>query len=100
MKCYIITGVVALVVIIGLLVWSADTVEPIEYGIKYNTLSKNIDADKVYDGGWYIIWPMNSFITYPATVVNVDFSDYQNSKSTPFAARSQEGLAIDISFSF
>lgn len=75
---------VTLVVLIGLLVWSADTVEPIEYGIKYNTLSKNINSDEVYDGGWYIIWPMNSFVTYPATIVNVDFSNFEGSKSRPF----------------
>ena len=71
-----------------LLVWSADTVEPIENGVKYNNLSKNIDESRVYDGGWYIIWPMNSFITYPATVINVDFADYDNAKSPPFDARS------------
>ena len=44
-QCYVIAGVVTLVALIGLLVWSADTVEPIEYGIKYNTLSKDIDMD-------------------------------------------------------
>ena len=99
-QCYTCCGITVLVVMIGLLIWSADTVEPIEYGLKYNTLSKNIDTSTVYDGGWYIIWPMNSFITYPSTVVNVDFAKFPDAKSTPFMARSSEGLSIEISFSF
>ena len=43
---------------------------------------------------------MNKFITYPATVVNVDFSDFEDSDARPFQARSQEGLSIEIAFSF
>ena len=47
--------------IIGL-VWCAGTVEPIQYGLKYNTISKNIDSSEVYEGGWYIIGPFSKFI--------------------------------------
>ena len=35
-KCYGITAGVVLVVLVVLLVWSTDTVEPIEYAVKYN----------------------------------------------------------------
>ena len=35
-KCYGITAAVVLGLVIIMLVWSADTVEPIEYGVKYN----------------------------------------------------------------
>ena len=47
--------------IIGI-AWCAGTVEPIQYGLKYNTFSKNIETTEVYEGGWYIIGPFNKFI--------------------------------------
>jgi regulator of protease activity HflC (stomatin/prohibitin superfamily) len=47
--------------IIGI-AWCAGTVEPIQYGLKYNTFSKNIETSEVYEGGWYIIGPFNKFI--------------------------------------
>ena len=56
--CSLVTIVVG---IIGL-AWCAGTVEPIQYGLKYNTISKNIDNTEVYEGGWYIIGPFNKFI--------------------------------------
>jgi len=65
----------AIVILIGLLV-SIGTVEPIEYGIVYNAFTKSVDPDKVYPGGWYLIGPINSFITFPATLVNMDFADF------------------------
>lgn len=67
----------------GVLIWTAGTVEPIEYGLKYNTISKMIDDSYVYVGGWYIIGPMNSFITFPSTYVNIDFSNLPHSKAAP-----------------
>jgi hypothetical protein len=62
-------------------------------------LSKNVDVEKVYSGGWYIVGPLSSFITYPSTIVNVDFADFPNAKSKAFEARS-EGFPITLSFSF
>lgn len=61
-------SVVAIIVGIAGLAYCAGTVEPIQYGLKYNTLSKNIDASSgVYEGGWYIIGPFNKFIQFPRT---------------------------------
>ena len=74
------------------------TVEPISYGLKYNTISKNIDPSYVYEGGWYLIGPFNKFLQFPLTQVNVDFSDLPNSKQAPLDARS--GVQIKVSFSF
>lgn len=85
---YIVMTIVGLVVIIGGIAWSAGTVEPIQYGLKYNSISKSIDESKTYEGGWHLIGPFNSFITYPSTNVNVDFSNLPNSKSTPLNTRS------------
>lgn len=98
--CYACTAIVLLVIIIGGAAWSVGTVEPIEYGIKYNSISKNIDETEVYAGGWYFIGPFNKFFTYPATAINIDFAKLPNAKNPPIQARSAAGLAIDLSFSF
>ena len=79
--CGLVTSVVALALTIGLIVWSAGTVEPIQFALKYNTLSKTVDNSQVYTGGWYLIGPINSFITFPATNVNIDFANFPGSKS-------------------
>jgi len=64
--------------------FSTSTVEPIAYGIKYNKFSKNVESNETYDGGWYFIGPLNSFIQFPKTQVNIDFSDLPGSKERGF----------------
>ena len=71
---------ITIIIIISICV---DTVEPIEYGIKYNTISKKIDDKKVYDNGWYFLGPTESFITFPKTQVNLDFNEFKNSAAAP-----------------
>ncbi len=66
------------------LIFCAGTVEPIEYGLVYSKLSKNIDTSAgVYEGGWYLIGPMNNFLSFPRTQVNVEFSNNAGSKQKP-----------------
>ena len=66
------------------LIFCAGTVEPIEYGLVYSKLSKNIDTSAgVYEGGWYLIGPMNNFLSVPRTQVNVEFSNNAGSKQKP-----------------
>lgn len=91
------TIVVLVLAIVGI-AFCAATVEPIAYGLKYNTLSKNIDNTTVYDGGWYIIGPFSKFLQFPSTQVNIDFSTLPGSKQGALDARS--GTPIKISFSF
>ena len=74
--CLLLTALILVLVSIG-------TVEPIEYGIVYNSFTKKTDEENVYGGGWYMVGPISSFVTYPATLVNYDFSDYENSKGQP-----------------
>jgi hypothetical protein len=81
--CYIITTIVGLAIIVAGMVWSAGTVEPIEYGLKYNKFSKTVDSSSVYSGGWYLIGPFNSFISFPSTNENIDFADYAKAQSAP-----------------
>jgi hypothetical protein len=70
--CVICIAVTALVIIL----MSIGTVEPIEFGIKYNSLSKKTDEENVYPGGWYMIGPLTSFIVFPSTLINIDWTDY------------------------
>jgi hypothetical protein len=65
-------SVISLVMVILLL--SMDTVDPLEYGITINKITKNIGTD-VYENGRYIIGPFKSFIKYPANLVTIEFSD-------------------------
>ncbi len=54
-------GVVALVLVIGFsFMW--DSVEPTEYGMTYNIISKST-GDEVYEGGLYFVGPVNHFVT-------------------------------------
>jgi len=97
--CGVCTGVVLLVLGIIVLAFSAGTVEPIAYGIKYNKFSKNVESNDVYEGGWYLIGPFNSFIQFPKTQVNIDFSDLPGSKSPGFSTLTG-GSTITLHFSF
>ena len=65
-------AIISLVVLILLL--SMDTIDPLEYGITINKITKNIGKE-VYGNGRYIIGPFNSFIRYPANLVTIEFSD-------------------------
>jgi len=83
MLCGIGCGICLLLVTLIILLVSIGTIEPIEYGIEYNSISKKTNQDNVYAGGWYMIGPFSSFIAFPATLVNFDWSTYTGSKAPP-----------------
>lgn len=70
-------AIISLVLLILLL--SMDTIDPLQYGITINKITKNIGKD-VYENGRYVIGPFNNFIRFPANLVTVEFSD--NRKAT------------------
>lgn len=78
--CGIVCAVMWLLVALIVALLSIGTIEPIEYGISYNAITKSINKDTVYPGGWYFIGPFNSFITFPATSVNIDYSDFEGAQ--------------------
>ena len=96
--CTITTICVSLVVLIFLLI-SIGTVEPIEYGISYNSITKRVDTETVYPGGWYFIGPFNSFIVFPSTLVNMDFTEFPDAQSKPLVVKDSDGQEITLSFS-
>ena len=94
-----ITVLVSLVLVLILLIISCDTVEPTEYALKYNSISRKPDYTKVYSGGWYIVGPFSKFLTFPATQVNVDFADYTNAQSAAITTTVEQST-VTLSFSF
>lgn len=70
--CLIICIVMSLIVLLLLL--SMDSLEPLEYGITYNKITKTIGTE-IFESGRYFIGPFKSFIVYPANLNTVEFSD-------------------------
>lgn len=95
---FLISCIVISLVMILLLI-SMDTLEPLQYGITYNKITKTIGKD-VYVGGRYLIGPMKGFIVYPANLVTIEFSDSRRATSEPLRTRTGEGLAISLHVSF
>ena len=98
-KCFCCCGVVLSLIGLILLLVSIGTIEPIEYGISYNSISKKTDEDKVYPGGWYMIGPFTSFLTFPSTLVNIDWTYYTGAQRTPLTVRDNDGQDIRFAFS-
>jgi regulator of protease activity HflC (stomatin/prohibitin superfamily) len=85
--------VLALIISIGAL-------EPVEYGLKYNKITKNVDGRHVYHGGLHVIGFWNEFVKFPSTVCNVEFSQYKLAQSPPLKLRTKEGLDMTLHISF
>lgn len=72
--CIVCAGVVGVVLcIVFASMWHS--VEPTEYGMSYNSITKSINMDHVYDGGLYFLGFFKHFIKFPRTVINIEFSD-------------------------
>lgn len=97
--CLIACGICWLLIALILMLMSIGTVEPIEYGIVYNAITKSVNADSVYPGGWYFIGPVMSFITFPSTLVNLDFTEFPDAQSMPLVVKDNDGQEIRLSFS-
>jgi regulator of protease activity HflC (stomatin/prohibitin superfamily) len=83
-----------------ILALSWDTVEPIEWGLKYNSISKSITNETIYDGGRYLIWPFHSFIDFPRALKTIEFSTRRGANAQPLRTRTAEGLALGLHISF
>jgi len=97
--CCIGCSICLLLVALILVLVSIGTVEPIEYGIAYNAITKKVDTDAVYPGGWYFIGPTTSFITYPSTYINLDFTHYPGAQAQPLTVKDKGGQDIVLSMS-
>ena len=87
--------------LVVLLAFSFATVEPTEWAIAKNKISKQIDKDTIYDGGRHLIGPLYSFITFPATYKTIEFSDDNRyADAGPLKTNTKEGLEIYLHVSF
>ena len=92
------TCVVLSLTVILLLV-SMDSLEPLQYGITINKITKQIGTE-VYESGRYLIGPFNSFLRYPSNLVSIEFSDARGATGEALQTRTAEGLGLTLYVSF
>jgi len=90
-------GCVLFVLILSLC--SIGSLQPTEYGLTYNNIMKSMGTE-IYHGGRHWLWPWGTFITFPATVVTVEFSNDESAHNGPLETRTKDGLALELSLSF
>lgn len=82
----IITGIVLFAI-------SFRSLEATEFGIRYNTYSKQIDETKIYDEGTYFLGPSIRFIKFPIEVKAINFNN------NPILIRTSDGMRLSIAVS-
>jgi len=88
--------VVSLVLATILFFLSFSTLHATEWGLNYNQLFENISPD-VYDAGLHCIGPWHSFIRFPNTYQNMQFSTGDNDL---LHSRTADGLPLTLGVSF
>lgn len=79
---------------------SWDSVNPLEYGLNCNYVTKNCDEKHTYDSGRYFIGPINYLIIFPANYQSIEFSNRNYANTGPLKTRTMEGLALTLHVSF
>lgn len=92
-------GAVA-VIIIALIMYSYDSLEPREYGILYNSIDKTINSKDIYTGGRHWVGLFDSFISFPGGYQTVEFSDSPSTDNDPLSTRTKDGVSLGMSLSF
>lgn len=88
-----------LAIISTLVLVNVDQVEQNEYGLVFNWVTKSIGKE-VFHGGTHFIGAWNTFVTFPATVQTIEFSERLGRNAGPLHTRTKEGLALHLSISF
>lgn len=90
--------IVAVIVIFAGL--SVDQVDQNQYGLVFNWVTKQI-RPTVYHGGTHVVGPWNTFVTFPATVQTIEFSERIGHRTAgALHTRTKEGLGLHLSISF
>jgi len=99
---YAIIGFCSAAFLTGVIIFAVswDTVDPTEYGFKYNKITGYIDTSTVYSSGRYCIGPGRYFVKYQKIQSTCEFSDAGGAASGPVVTRTKDGVAITLSFSF
>jgi len=77
-----------------------DTIEPVEYGFNYNSITGDIDMTKLFEGGRYFLGVGHHFVKFPRMQVTMEFSNRDGADSGPVATRTANGVSITLGFSF
>lgn len=93
-----------LLILGGVVVTSIGTVPPLHYGLKYNALNKMADTENVYTSGRYLVGPWNSFLIFPATTQNIEFTNeprigMAGARMASLHSRTREGLSLHLQIS-
>lgn len=80
----LITGIVLLAV-------SFRSLEATEFGLKYNSYSKQVDKTQIYEQGTYFVGPSSRFIKFPLQVQAITFSN--------LTVRTLDGMRLDLGVS-
>jgi len=77
--------------------WSV--LEPTEYGIEMNTVSKTANYDRTYGAGRYFLGVGNEFLRFPSTLQVIDFSPDSQDGAAKLTAGTADGQFIEIEVS-
>merc|ERR1719399_344497 len=92
--CCLVTVLATLIVLLAI---SFASLEQLDYGLNYNSISLQIE-DKVYaQAGLYFLGVGHSFIKYPRVLQTIEFSADDNGR---LQTRTSDGLPVKLSISF
>lgn len=97
-----VCGFTALVLFNVLVVAGIGSLEPLQYGLTVNWITRQVNQEGTYQGGRHWIGPWNSFVPFPSTVVNLEFSTFsaRAGGNGPLATRTKDGLSVTLHLAF
>ncbi|EGR27141.1 SPFH domain band 7 family protein [Ichthyophthirius multifiliis] len=96
--CVICLGI-SIITLFTLLLSSFNSLEVNEYGLDYSSISKSI-GKKPYSAGIHFLGVGHSFIKFPKTVLNLEYSNHQGADYGPIRSRTSDGLEVILEISF
>lgn len=88
------TVIITIIVLISV---SFSSLEQLEYGLNYNSISLQIEKDPYTTAGLYLLGVGHYFIKYPRTIQMIEFSADDNGR---LQTRTSDGLPVKLSISF
>ena len=86
-----------LITIIVLLSVSFSSLEQLDYGLNYNSISLQIEDTVYQNAGLYFLGVGHYFIKYPRVIQSIEFSADENDR---LQTRTSDGLPVQLSISF
>jgi len=108
-SCTVAVTAVVLVVVAVLIGASFHTLSPTEIGLDYNSWTKQLNDEVLFENGRWFIGPGHWFIVFPKDTLSVLFllattnwvgDDTSESRFGSLTARTHDGLAVDLELSY